>query len=218
MSQIYHPSKTKPQHVILGLLLGAVFTFIVFLLVPLTQFIADVKLGKDDAEQMDIAYTPPEVMEIEEEPPPPEEEEEPPEMEEPPELSLEQLELSLNPGMGGDLSGDFSLLNAGIGKADLDISSIFNMDDLDQRPRPTSQPMPKYPRALQRKKISGSVQMRFVVDENGRVRDIEVLDASHKEFADAAVDALERWKFEPGTKNGNKVRTRTQITLPFNIK
>ena len=218
MTHIYHPPKTKARHVVLGVMLGAIFTFIVFLLVPLTQFIADEKPESSDAEQMDIAFTPPDELQMEEEPPPPEQEEEPPEMEETPELSLEQLELSLNPGMGGDLAGDFALPGMGLGKADLDISSIFDLDDLDKQPRATTQPMPKYPRALMRKKISGFVKLMFIVDENGKVQDIEVVEASHKEFADAAVDAVKRWKFEPGTKNGEKVRTRVRIPLPFNVK
>ncbi|MGE9294048.1 MAG: energy transducer TonB [Puniceicoccales bacterium] len=187
-------------------------------MVPLTQFIAEVKLEDDDIEQMDIAFTPPDVLEVEEEPPPPKEEEEPPEMEETPDLSLEQLELSLNPGMGGDLAGDFALPGMGIGKADLDISSIFDLDDLDKQPRALNQPPPRYPRAFMRKKISGFVKLMFVVDENGKARDIEVLESTHKDFADAAVEAVKRWKFEPGTKNGEKVRTRVRIPIPFNIK
>ena len=59
--------------------------------------------------------------------------------------------------------------------------------------------------------------MSFIVDRDGSVRDVKTVSASHPGFEKAATEALEKWKFEPGQKDGKAVKTRLQIPIIFEI-
>ncbi|MEM9227200.1 MAG: energy transducer TonB, partial [Verrucomicrobiota bacterium] len=101
---------------------------------------------------------------------------------------------------------------------DLNLDGIFDIADLDQKPKPTKRVRPQYPKEFARKKQQGKVRLLFVVDQDGNVLDVEVIDATHGKFADSAVKAISQWKFEPGLKHGHAVKTRVRLTIPFNIK
>lgn len=53
-----------------------------------------------------------------------------------------------------------------------------------------------------------SVEMEFVVDENGNVerQTAKVLQTSDKRYADSWMRSLGEWKFEPAVRNGYEVR------------
>ncbi|MBC2594839.1 energy transducer TonB [Ruficoccus amylovorans] len=219
MPKIYQ-SPSARKNALLSLFLGAAFSFFVFLLVPVTQFIADVAKVENAYEVQQASLPPPEEFQFEEEEI---KEEEAPEEEieleqEPPKLTLDQLELALNPGMGGDLAGDFALPGFSASKGDLDLNAIYELDDLDQKPRPVKQVRPKYPRQLASRKVEGVVKLTFVIDQNGDVIDIKVVDATFPEFGEAAMAALREWKFEPGMKNAQVVKARGKLSIPFSIK
>jgi TonB family protein len=65
---------------------------------------------------------------------------------------------------------------------------------------PISQEPPAFPReAMAAGLASGNVKARLVVDANGHVSSVEIVEASHRAFDRAVRDALSRWRFEPGT-------------------
>jgi protein TonB len=140
-------------------------------------------------------------------------------------LSLSALSDALNPGGGSDASGFYTggagLASGGrIGGTGLageagDMDSIFSIADLDQKPRAVFQTPPNYPVDLRRRKIEGSVQVLFVVDEDGKVVDPKIEKTSNPGFDAPALEAVRRWKFEPGTRNGQKVRFRMRIPVRF---
>lgn len=76
---------------------------------------------------------------------------------------------------------------------------------LAQAPKPLAQPMPAYPTSLQSKAIEGSAAVRFYVDEEGRVRLPEVIEATTPEFADAALAAVTQWRYEPPQHRGRYI-------------
>jgi protein TonB len=219
MAQIYQ-SPSARKNSLLSLLLGVVFSFFVFLLVPVTQFIADVTKPDESYEVQQVSLPPPEEFEFEEEKVEEEEvKEEEIELEkEPPKLTLDQLDLALNASVGDLSAGDFGLPGFAASKNDLNLDDIFDMADLDQKPRPVRRVGPEYPRDLGRKKIEGTVKLLFIIDQDGNVTDVTVVEASHDDFAEAAVKAIKQWKFEPGMKYGQAVKTRTRLLVPFNLK
>jgi protein TonB len=95
-----------------------------------------------------------------------------------------------------------------------DIAGIGN---LDRAPRTMVQTTPRYPTALRTDGIDGEATVEFVVGTDGRVLSAEAVRWTHREFAAAAVDAVLRWKFEPGTINGRKVRFRMAIPVQFSV-
>lgn len=71
--------------------------------------------------------------------------------------------------------------------------------------RPLTQPMPAYPAALRSRAIEGTAAVRFYVDEEGRVRLPEVIEATTPEFAEAALAAVAQWRYEPPLAGGRRV-------------
>lgn len=63
-------------------------------------------------------------------------------------------------------------------------------------PRPIAQLAPRYPVALRESGVEGRVVATFVVDAEGRARDVEA-QASHAAFAQAVREVLPRWRFQP---------------------
>lgn len=85
----------------------------------------------------------------------------------------------------------------------------FKGDDLV----PISSARPRYPRSAASRKIEGWVEVIFIVNGDGRVRDVRVLDASPRGvFEDAAVHAMSRWLYAPYYVSGVQVaREATQL-------
>jgi TonB family protein len=78
---------------------------------------------------------------------------------------------------------------------------------------------PEYPRAARRRNVQGSVDVGFVVTTDGRVRSLTVLNSDPGDtFDQAALDAVEQWRFEPVMENGAAVEKRTAVRLAFNLQ
>jgi len=106
----------------------------------------------------------------------------------------------------------------GSGSVSSNIGNIFNLKDLDQVPQVRGvQARPNYPFEMRRAGLNGEVVLRFVVDTNGDVRDVEVIRSSQREFESAAQQAVLKWKYKPGRKGGKPVATRMQIPIVFNL-
>lgn len=207
-------------HRLIVLMSAVTFTVILFLVLPLTQSISQ----PPDADTLvqSVATT-----DLEPPPPPPEpekQEEEKPE-EKPPELAdvqapldLSQLELALNPGGPGSgdgwMSGDFAVSLRPVQAAAGDSDSLFNLADLDQKPRVIHQPGPTLNPQM-RRKAPGTVYIIFIVDDRGRVENPIIQSASDPIFEAAALAAVKQWRFEPGKRNGQTVRFRMRVPITF---
>jgi TonB family protein len=89
---------------------------------------------------------------------------------------------------------------------------------VDAEPRGLWTPEPKYPRRAQARGIEGDVVLRFVVDELGRVADIEVLKGDlGGPFAEAAKAAVAEWRFEPARHSSKPVRLRVKKLFQFRM-
>jgi protein TonB len=215
-----HQPQTAIDRSLIGRAIGVCAALLVFLAIPITQFMADIKRPPREIETIESVLPPPEPPAIEDKPPPEVEKTEPmPELSEPPpQLSLEQLEIALNPGMGADATGDFTLPVIETTQASLGTDEIFNFDDLDTKVRVMSQIPPVYPARMRSQGISGRVTIEVIVDREGRVKDPKIIESTRSEFEEPTINALMRWKFEPGIKNGTKVPSRVRYTIPYTLK
>jgi protein TonB len=199
------------------ILISLLVTVSIFVLIPIMQFIAIGQQGPREESVETFALLAPEPPPPEEPPPP---DEPPPELEEepppPPKLTLEQIELSLNPG-AGDLGGDFSMPGFNTDQDSLGTLDIFSIEDLDDVPKVLSQIAPMYPLRLRQSKVQGRAVIMFVVDTSGRVIDAQVESATHAEFGDSALRAISKWRFEPGQREGQAVKFRMRIPIPFRL-
>ncbi len=78
---------------------------------------------------------------------------------------------------------------------------------------------PAYPESLRDDAPDGLVVVRFVVDTTGRVEtpSLDVMRATHQEFADAVRTALDRLVYSPAQIDGHNVRVRTMQRFEFHL-
>jgi TonB family protein len=101
---------------------------------------------------------------------------------------------------------NFETLRLALGEKEMrDPVRVPRVQSLPQAPKPLAQPMPVYPEALQAKAVTGQAAVRFYVDEEGRVRMPEVIEATTPEFADAALRAVAQWRYEPPQDRGRAI-------------
>ncbi len=79
-------------------------------------------------------------------------------------------------------------------------------------------PSPPYPQLLVRIKMGATVVVRCIIDKNGHVRDPRVIvPASMAPFNDAVVSTVQRWRFTPGSHNGQAVESYLDLTVRFTV-
>lgn len=84
-------------------------------------------------------------------------------------------------------------------------------------PKPSrSNRIPEIPRAARSDGIEGLVVLRIVVNKEGRVSQVSVLEG-HPMLAAAAVEAVKTWKYEPARVNGKAVAVFRTLKIPFRL-
>jgi protein TonB len=202
-----------------SLLFGALFALGLFVVMALAQMLGEVEPPDNTLDETLVAYVPPVVEEIvEEEPPPPEQEEPPPELDEaPPRLSLDQLDIALNPGVGGTLAGDFAMPTIGTSASDLGTEDFVDFSELDQLPRPIGVSGFNFPRRLKKNKVSGKIYLMIQLDEQGNVTSAQVDSSNLPEFDDFVAGEVRDWRFTPPTKGGEPVKAQARLPIPIHI-
>ena len=79
---------------------------------------------------------------------------------------------------------------------------------------------PAYTAEAMRNRIQGEVQVEAIVGIDGKPTDIKViksLDAVHG-LDDKAVEAVSKWVFKPGKREGKPVPVQVQIALTFTLR
>jgi protein TonB len=60
--------------------------------------------------------------------------------------------------------------------------------------------------------------VRFTVDANGDVVDATAIKSTEPAFEDSAVEAVRKWKFNPGKKGGQPVNTFVEIPIVYSFR
>ena len=195
---------------------GIMCAMFVFYFIPLLKRLEAGFGEKEEIAQIEDPYiAPPEEFVQEEEIP--EEEEEPEEPEDLSEDDNSDLDLSpLDVEIGKAGTGGKPLLLPSKFKISSDQLSSFE-SNLDTPPKVRSTFAPKYPKKLKSKKIQGRVIVSGTVDESGTVVETGIKKSSgYKEFDEAAMKAVLRWKFTPGKRGDQKVKAK--IVQPISFK
>jgi|GEM_PF-3782087 TonB family protein len=97
---------------------------------------------------------------------------------------------------------------------------VYKASDTDTPPFVIKSTRPDFPVSAKRMGIKeGKIVLKFVVDENGKAKNIEVESSTHdKIFEESAVKALKKWRFAPGEKNGKKVSTLVYLPVKYVYK
>jgi peptide/nickel transport system substrate-binding protein len=84
------------------------------------------------------------------------------------------------------------------------------------RAEPTKRVEPKYPAAAAEFEAAGTIVVRVLVGEDGKVRETRVIKSfGNPACEQAALDAARKWEFSPATKDGMPFEQRVSIPFTF---
>jgi protein TonB len=87
---------------------------------------------------------------------------------------------------------------------------------VDQPPRAAERSAPRYPPRARAEGVSGQVSLSLLIDADGRVLKVEVVDAAPPGVFDAAaVEAVRGWRFEPARYRGQPVKVWARQVVKF---
>ena len=72
-----------------------------------------------------------------------------------------------------------------------------------------------YPVEAQKKNIRGDVIMELYVNAAGELTNVIVMKSPHKLLQKAAIDAAQKWNFNPAMLNGTSVASYIQVPINF---
>jgi protein TonB len=78
--------------------------------------------------------------------------------------------------------------------------------------------MPVYPMMARRFSREGKVVLKLTIDENGNLKDVEVIDKAGYGFTEAAVEAVKKSTFLPAKKDGKPIASRALLPIRFQLE
>lgn len=97
-------------------------------------------------------------------------------------------------------------------------AEVFEEGDVDETIVPVALPPISFPPSARKLGIEGEVILLFVVDEEGKVSEIESIRAPHVSFAEQIQQEIKQWRFKPARKNGVPVKCKVKQTIQFSLK
>ncbi len=104
------------------------------------------------------------------------------------------------PGRGGGVGGGVYRIGGGVSAPLL----LFKVE-------------PEYSEEARKAKFQGTVVLSVVVDERGNPRDLKVVRALGLGLDDKAIEAVQKWRFKPGYKDGKPVAVAAMIEVNFRL-
>jgi periplasmic protein TonB len=78
-------------------------------------------------------------------------------------------------------------------------------------------PEPEYSEEARKLKQQGTVVLSLVVDQQGRARDIHVVRSLGMGLDEKAIEAVNKWKFEPGKREGLPMAVQVNVEVNFRL-
>ena len=91
---------------------------------------------------------------------------------------------------------------------------VLEYDEVEEEPHPIDIVPPVYPEEAKKKKIEGKVTLQIVVNVDGSVSDVSVLEGPEV-FHQAVIDAALQYRFRPAKHNGKAVPVRMIMPIEF---
>lgn len=104
------------------------------------------------------------------------------------------------PGHGGNMGGGAYRIGGGVSPPTV----LFKVE-------------PEYSEEARKAKFQGTVVLFVVVDEKGNPKDLKVIRPLGLGLDQKAIEAVEKWKFSPGKKDGKPVPVQATIEVNFRL-
>ncbi len=126
---------------------------------------------------------------------------------------------SLSRERGVGLEGRGAGSQSGPGSATGDGSGVYTLGGGVTNPEIIEQTIPSYTDQAIRAKVQGIVLFQAIIRKNGRVDSFKVLRGLGHGLEEKAIKEIStRWRFRPGTLNGNPVDVLATIEVTFNLR
>jgi len=86
---------------------------------------------------------------------------------------------------------------------------------LDKNPKVRKLIEPIYPPNLKSRGIGGTVELKFMVNTDGRTSEVQIVSSPHPNLSKAAIDAILASTFRPGEIDGRAARSQIKIPITF---
>ena len=106
----------------------------------------------------------------------------------------------VGPGSGGGFGGGVYRIGGGV-----------------SAPSVLSKVEPEYSEEARKAKWQGTVVLQLVVDDQGRPQNLKVLRSLGLGLDQKAIEAVEKWRFKPGMKDGKAVPVMATIEVNFRL-
>jgi TonB family protein len=104
------------------------------------------------------------------------------------------------PGSGGGFGGGAFRVGGGVSQP----AVVYKVD-------------PEYSEEARKAKYSGTVLLQLVVDTDGKAKNIKVVKGVGLGLDEKAIEAVQKWKFTPGKKNGQPVPVYATVEVNFRL-
>ena len=85
-------------------------------------------------------------------------------------------------------------------------------------PEPERKVDPKYPQTLIKEKVDGEVILYAIIRKDGTVDSIQLVRGIDPQLDKNSMDALSRWVFRPGARDGQPVDLEAVVHIPFHFR
>jgi len=106
----------------------------------------------------------------------------------------------VGPGEGGGFGGGAFRIGGGV-----------------SAPVPIFKPEPEYSEEARKAKFQGTVMLAIVVDTDGKAKDIRVVRSLGMGLDEKAIEAVAKWRFKPGYKDGKPVPVKANVEVNFRL-
>ena len=114
---------------------------------------------------------------------------------------------------------DLGLSTGGEGGMGLSLGTgIFDESRVDAKPVALFRTKPVYPSAAMAKNITGVVRFKMLVDADGMVKTVEIIDAQPPGiFEEATITAVQQWRFQPAKVKGTPVACWCRSSIKYEL-
>ncbi|MEZ4458211.1 MAG: energy transducer TonB [bacterium] len=97
-------------------------------------------------------------------------------------------------------------------------ASVMTEDSVDSLPKVRRRQSATYPARARAQGVTGQVTFNVLVGVDGRVERVKVLESSPAGvFDQTALEAIQKWEFEPATYQGKPVKVWARQTMRFDL-
>ncbi len=98
-------------------------------------------------------------------------------------------------------------------------NKVYNSDQVDNAPRELAgNPKPEYPEREANRGRTGSVTVKLLINERGRVESVELMDhVGSRRFVNSVMQVIEQFRFTPARHHGQVVKVWGIKTIRFEL-